>query len=358
VTPVAAADYTGQPRFAGTDARLVEDVLAEYGELTQSCLQQYLPVDEPRSYLYELLADYPRRGGKRLRPSLCIAMARATGAPVEDAIPCAVSIELMHNAILVHDDIEDASRTRRGAPTLHALHGAPLAINAGDAMGLLSLRPLKDNIHRLGLATALRIFEETERMAWESTEGQALELGWQRDNRTDVTEEDYLQMVLQKTCWLGAIYPLRVGCLIGARGRMPLDPLIRLGFFYGAAFQIQDDLLNLEAGPAYGKEINEDLVEGKRTLMIIHARRHGTADERRELTEFLAWPREARSTAAVARIRAVIERSGAIDHARTVAAGLAGAALCEFDKYFDGVPPSRDLDFMRSLVTWVVERSH
>jgi geranylgeranyl diphosphate synthase, type II len=351
-------DDAGQQCFAGTDARLVEELLAEYGELTRSHLEAYLPKNEPRSYLYELLADYPRRGGKMLRPSLCIAMARATGAPVEDAIPSAVSIELMHNALLVHDDIEDASGTRRGTPTLHALHGAPLAINAGDAMGLLSLRPLKDNIHRLGLATALRIFEETERMAWESTEGQALELGWQRDNRTDVTDEDYLHMVLQKTCWLGAIYPLRVGCLIGSRGRLPLDPLIRLGFFYGAAFQIQDDLLNLEGGAAYGKEIDGDLLEGKRTLMLIHALGHGTDGERRELTNFLGRPRAARSPAAVARIRAVFERSGAIHHARTVAAGLAGAALYEFDRYFEGIPPSRDLDFMRSLVTWVLERSY
>jgi geranylgeranyl diphosphate synthase, type II len=345
-------------RFAGTDARLVEAVLAEYGKLTQAALERYLPDDEPRSYLYELLADYPRRGGKMLRSSLCIAMARATGAPVEDAIPSAASIELVHNAILVHDDVEDASHTRRGTPTLHTLHGAPLAINAGDAMGLLGLRPLKDNLHRLGLATALRIFEETERMAWECTEGQALELGWQRDNRTNVTDEDYLHMVLQKTCWLGAIYPLRVGCLIGARGRLPLDPLIRLGFFFGAAFQIQDDLLNLDAGPAYGKERNEDLLEGKRTLMIIHALRHGTDAERRDLRDFLAMPRAARSGTAVARIRDVLDRSGAIEHARTVATGLAGAALYEFDHYFAGLPPSRDLRFMRSLVTWVMERSH
>jgi geranylgeranyl diphosphate synthase type II len=345
-------------RFSGTDNRLVETVLAEYGALTRTHLQQYLPQDEPRSYLYELLADYPRRGGKMLRPSLCIAMARATGAALEDAIPTAVSIELMHNALLVHDDVEDASDTRRGTPTLHALHGAPLAINAGDAMGLLSLRPLKDNLHRLGLTTALRIFEETERMAWESTEGQALELGWQRDNRTDLTDEDYLQMVLQKTCWLGAIYPLRVGCLIGARGRLTLDPLIRLGFFYGAAFQIQDDLLSLEPGPGYGKEVNEDLLEGKRTLMIIHALRHGTRGDRTELAEFLGLPRAARSGAAVAQIRSLLDRTGAIDHARTVASGLAGAALYEFDRYFAGVRESRDRDFMRSLLTWVLERSY
>ena len=272
-----------------------------------------------------------------LRSSLCIAMARATGAPVEDAMASAVSIELMHNALLVHDDIEDASDARRGTPTLHACTAYRSRSTPATPWGCLSLRPLKENIHRLGLATALRIFEETERMAWESTEGQALELGWTRDNRTDVTDEDYLRMVLQKTCWLAAIHPLRVGCLIGARGRLPLDPLIRLGFFFGAAFQIQDDLLNLEAGPAYGKEINGDLLEGKRTLMIIHALRHGREEERQELSAFLARPRAERSPADVARVRALLEHTGAMKHARTVARGLAGAALCEFDQYFAGI---------------------
>lgn len=350
--------YAHEAPFSGTDDAFVAEVLHEYGGLTRRHLLQYLPQSEPKSYLYELLADYPRRGGKMLRSSLCIAMARATGAAVKDAIASAVSIELIHNALLVHDDIEDGSDERRGTPTLHALHGIPLALNAGDAMGLLSLRPLKENFHRLGIATALRIFEETERMAWESTEGQALELGWQRDNRTDVTEEDYLQMVLQKTCWLAAIYPMRVGCLIGARGRLPLDPLIRIGFFYGAAFQIQDDLLNLEGGAAYGKEINGDLFEGKRTLMIIHALRHANAAERRKLNRFLSKPREARTALETTWVRTVLERSGAMEHARTVARGLGGAALFEFDRYFENVPDGRDLRFMRSLLTWVMQRSH
>jgi geranylgeranyl diphosphate synthase type II len=341
-----------------TDVPLVQAVLAEYGDLTRQRLLQYLPENEPQPYLYQLLADYPRRGGKMLRSSLCIAMARATGASIDDALASAVSIELLHNALLVHDDIEDASDERRGTPTLHALHGIPLAINAGDAMGLLSLRPLKENLHRLGLATGLRIFEETEQMAWESAEGQALELGWCRDNRTDVTDEDYLQMVLQKTCWLAAIHPLRVGCLIGARGRLPLEPLIRLGFFFGAAFQIQDDLLNLEPGASYGKEINGDLLEGKRTLMILYALRHSRPDQRRELTAFLGRPRVERSAAAVAWARTLLDRSGAIDHARIVARALAGAALYEFDTYFADLPRGRDLQFMRSLVTWVLERSH
>src|SRR5262245_12413092 len=122
--------FAGESIFAGIDEPLVQDVLSEYGEVTRAGMQAYLPRDEPRSYLYELLADYPQRGGKMLRSSLCIAMARATGAEIEDAIASAVAIELLHNALLVHDDIEDASDERRGTPTLHAIHGVPLAINA------------------------------------------------------------------------------------------------------------------------------------------------------------------------------------------------------------------------------------
>lgn len=344
--------------FDGTDHAIVLEVLADYGARAQQALKAWLPDDEPRSYLYSLLADYPLRGGKMMRSSLCLAAACALGASVEDALPSAVSIELMHNALLVHDDIEDASDERRGRPTLHAMHGVPLALNAGDAMALLSLRPLKSNVDRLGFRTALRIFEETERTAWESAEGQALELGWQRDNRVDLGEEDYLQMVLQKTCWLGTIHPLRVGCLIGGRGRLPLDPLVRIGFFFGTAFQIQDDLLNLEAGPAYGKERDGDLYEGKRTLMIIHALRHAKPAERERLTRFLARERRARTPAAVEWAHALLTRTGAFEHARGVARGLAGAALFEFDEYFKNVPDSRDRRFIRSLLTWVLERAH
>lgn len=343
------------PEIPEADDMLVNEMLSEYGALTRAAMEQYLPRDEP-GYLYDLVADYPSRGGKMLRSSLCIAMARATGARTEDALPSAVSIELLHNALLVHDDVEDASELRRGMPTLHALHGIALAVNAGDAMGLLSLRPLKTNLHRIGIATSLRIFEETERMAWETAEGQALELGWERDNRTDLDDEDYLRMVLQKTCWLASIYPMRVGCLIGARGRMPLDPLIRLGFFFGAAFQIQDDLLNLDAGSEYGKEIDGDLFEGKRTLMIVHALRKTSAEERRKLIAFMGRPRAARTATEVAWVHAVLARTGAIEHARTTARALAGAALREFDAYFQGVRNSRDRRFMRGLLSWVLRR--
>lgn len=304
-------DATTIDRFGVAETQLVEGMLDEYGALARSHMQAYLRADEPRSYLYELISEYPRRGGKMLRPSLCIAMAKATGGEAKEALASAVAIELLHNALLVHDDIQDASDERRGRPTLHALHGLPLALNAGDAMALLSLSPLKDNFHQLGFATALKIFDETERVAWESAEGQALELGWQRDNRTDLGDEDYLQMVFKKTCWLTTIHPLRVGCLIGARGRLPLEPLIRIGFFFGAGFQIQDDLLNLEPGPDYGKETDGDLFEGKRTLMIMHALREAGAPDRAFLEDFLGRTRDERSARDVERVRQILRRTGA-----------------------------------------------
>jgi len=105
--------------------KLVSEMLQEYGTITRTALKDYLPSREPRRYLYDLLADYPLRGGKMMRPSLCIATARAFGARLDEALLTAVSIELLHNALLIHDDIQDGSEERRGRPTLHVLHGSP-----------------------------------------------------------------------------------------------------------------------------------------------------------------------------------------------------------------------------------------
>ena len=165
----AAADHAAMPS-------LVADILEEYGSTTRDALTGYLPSGYPTRYLYDMLADYPRRAGKMMRPSICIATARAFGASQADAVRSAVAIELLHNAMLVHDDIQDGSAMRRGKPTLHRLHGVPLAINAGDALFLLSLRPLLDNMNLFGGMLGLRILREMEAVAWHSLEGQAIEL--------------------------------------------------------------------------------------------------------------------------------------------------------------------------------------
>lgn len=335
---------------------LIPTILQEYGALTRTALKEYLPSWEPRRHLYDLVADYPLRGGKMMRPSLCIATARAFGARLDDALLTAVSIELLHNALLIHDDIEDGSEERRGKPTLHAMYGVPLAVNVGDALTLLSLRPLMDNIKTIGLQLSMRILEEAVRMARESAEGQAMELGWRYENVTDLGDADYLEMILKKTCWLATIYPSRVGALIGAGDRIDLDAFIRFGFFLGAAFQIQDDLLNLEADERYGKEINGDIWEGKRTLMLIHLLREATQDERTEIARVLRMPREQRTPAEVSWIRQRMDAYGCLTYARQIAHGLAGAALHEYSLLYAPLPDSRDKQFIEGLVTWVFER--
>jgi geranylgeranyl diphosphate synthase type II len=337
---------------------LIQSVLEDYGALTRQALRRYLPNMEPRRYLYDLVCDYPRRGGKMMRPCLCIATAKAFGARAEDAVRAAVAIELFHNALLVHDDIHDESRLRRGQPSLQTLHGLPLALNAGNALAMLSLLPLSDYRAEFGLNVAALLIEEMTRMARESGEGQALELGWRRDNVIDLCEADYFEMVLKKTCWYTTISPMRLGALIGLREMAPeFETLIRFGFFLGTAFQIRDDVLNLTGDERYGKEIYDDLLEGKRTLMLIHLLSHATAQEHERVSAFLTSPREERAGEPV---RWVVERMkhyGSIDYAQEIANGLAGAAFHEFSRLFDALPDTRDKRFVAELVTWVIRRT-
>ena len=337
---------------------LVPPMLEEYGRATRVALCDYLGPREPRRHLYSLVAEYPRRGGRMLRPSLCIATARAFGGSVDEAVRTAAAIELLHNASLVHDDVEDESEERRGRPTLHALHGVDMAVNVGDALSLLGIRALVDNQRTLGERLALRLVEEAGRMAQETVEGQAMELGWRRDNAVELTEADYLNMVLKKTCWCTTIFPLRVGAMIGTRTPLQTDQFVRFGFFLGAAFQIQDDLLNLVGDPErYGKELDGDLWEGKRTLMLIEFAGHAGPDELGRLRDVLSRPRRERRPDDVRWLRERLDAYGCIAHAQKIAQGLAGAALHEYGRLFAGLPDTRDRRFIEGVVTWILART-
>ena len=335
---------------------LFSTVLEDYGRVIRRVLRGYLPKGLAQGYLDDPIRDYPSRGGKMMRPALCIATARALGAPAEPTIRAAVSIEMLHNALLIYDDIQDESLQRRGRPALHHLHGIPLALTAANALILSSLRPLIGP-RWLDRTLVLHLLREMEITALESAEGQALELGWRRDNRFDLGEADYLEMVLKKTCWFATIYPMRVGALIALRERLPWDALVRFGFFLGAAFQIQDDLLNLLAtGPRYGKEIAGDLWEGKRTLMLIRLYHESSPEDRRRLREVFARPRQQRSVESILWVQRRMNALDCYEHARCTARALVDAAAHEFALFFDPLPPSRDKMFLEQTMAWVVQR--
>ncbi|MEH6647180.1 polyprenyl synthetase family protein [Sulfitobacter sp.] len=337
----------------------VVPVLEEYGALTRDALLQHLPKGEPKDFLYDPIADYPQRGGKMMRSSLCIATACVFGAKPEDVVAAAAGIEMVHNALLIHDDIEDESEERRGKPTLHALHGVPIALNAGDALAMFSLRPIIENALALRPLRILQIIEDMERMARESAEGQAFELGWRSNAASRPTRDQYLEMVLKKTCWLAAIFPCRVGARLAPQGRnIPPDAFIRFGFFFGAAFQIHDDVLNLTCDPAYGKEGCGDLWEGKWTLMLIDVAAQLRPQDQLRLSRFLSQTRAERSEEDVAWLLDKMCETRAIEKARMFAHGLAGAALQEFDQIFGDMPDTRDKTFIRNLITWTFQRNH
>ncbi|MBK7976822.1 MAG: polyprenyl synthetase family protein [Deltaproteobacteria bacterium] len=276
------------------------------------------------------MLDYPLREAKALRPALCIATCRALGGQLAAVLPSAAMLELFHNAFLIHDDVEDDSELRRGAPTLHRAEGVPTAVNVGDGMLALALRPLLDNTRTVGLGKALRILELVARMARESAEGQAIELDWIRANAWDQRDADYFRMVHKKTGWYSFITPVLLGALVGGVEPARLARLGRFATLLGLAFQVQDDALNLDADEtAYGKELAGDLWEGKRTLILLHALGAASPGERARAIGILAKRRpgagiselEAKSVADVEFLRSLVDRSGAIALARAPRGG-------------------------------------
>jgi geranylgeranyl diphosphate synthase type II len=194
-------------------------------------------------------------------------------------------------------------------------------------------------------------------MARQTVDGQARELGWQRDNRTDLTPDDYLDLIMKKTCWYTTVLPLRVGALIGSGGQADLEPMLRFGFFLGAAFQIRDDVLNLVGSTKrYGKEPLGDLREGKRSLILLHLLAAASAADRARVEAFLALPPERRSDAAVADLAALVHAYGSIAFADEFAHGIARSAAAAFEEAFAAVPDSPPRRFVADLVPFMVDR--
>jgi geranylgeranyl diphosphate synthase type II len=194
-------------------------------------------------------------------------------------------------------------------------------------------------------------------MLLESIEGQAIELGWIRDNHCTISDEDYLRLVLKKTCWYTTIHPCRIGALIASDGAIDPDRFNRFGYFLGSSFQIQDDILNLVGDERrYGKEIGGDIREGKRTLMLAHLLRSVTESEAKRLRRFLALGRDERTDEDLVWVRDRMDHYGSIDYSRSWARDLAAAAYPAFEQAYGDMPDSSDRQFIEQVIGFMVER--
>jgi geranylgeranyl pyrophosphate synthase/uncharacterized protein with NAD-binding domain and iron-sulfur cluster len=359
VPTYALPDIVGViPGVDGVGPTCFLERLGWYRDMIADTLAAGVPTWEPQRYLYGLVKDFVKRPGKGLRPALCIATARALGGRAENALPAAAGIEMLHNAFLVHDDIEDGSDSRRGVATMHRRTGLPIAVNTGDAMNALGMRFFRKSGERLGLTAALRILDEVDHLLIETLEGQAIELGWVRDNDLTIVEDDYLRLVLKKTAWYSFIHPMRIGALVANHDDQNLSRFDRFGYLLGLAFQITDDVLNLNGDVArYGKEVDGDLWEGKRTLLLMHALGQANRADRAWISSFLARPRERRLPREVLRLHQIVANGGSIQWAQQAAAALADAAAREFhSSAFAGVPASPDLEWLRACIDFLVQR--
>jgi len=293
--------------------------------------------DQDLAHFVTLMREYPARGGKRVRGKLVLASTAAHGGEPDSALPVAAALELFQNWVLVHDDIEDDSEERRGAPALHRMVGVPVALNVGDAMHVYMWEALIDLTARPDFdADAIR--REFLWMIHRTAEGQHLDLTWVAQERFDVGEEAYLAMVRRKTAAYTVVSPLRLGA--HASGSCPNPALASIGERLGAAFQIRDDVLNLlpADGGGYGKEFAGDLYEGKRTLVLAHALAHASAAEVEEAVARLRPPREQRSEDDVRWLLGLIRRRGSLRYAQARAESLANAALHELELVFAELP--------------------
>lgn len=336
---------------------LVEEQLAAVHQAVRRAMLDAIPDGEPHGWLYRVTRSYPSRPGKALRPALCLAASAAFGGRTPDVMPAAVAIEMLHNAFLVHDDIVDGSVQRRGRPTLSAEYGTALALNAGDALAVLANRLLRRYAADLDRELGERLHAEFEVMALRTLEGQATELGWRHDDVRDLSPEHYLDLIMHKTCWYTSIHPLRVGALLGSGGTADLRPMVRFGFHLGAAFQIQDDLLNLEGDEKeYGKEIDGDLFEGKRTLPLIHLTAEAKGEDRATVDHYLGLSREERTSELVEEIRTLLDTYGSIEYTRAYAQGIADTAHDAFEVAFAAAGPGPDVEFVRALIPYMLGR--
>jgi geranylgeranyl diphosphate synthase, type II len=321
-------------------------------------MERLIPRRSPKSSLYDLMRSYPARQGKGLRPTLTIAACAAFGGRPQDAVRVAAALELFHNGFLVHDDIADESTHRRGRPTLHEQHGMGLAVNAGDGLNLLAIDGVLSNLDTLGLARTLGLIHEVLHMCRETVEGQAVELEWIRRCTVPLSDRAYFRMSTKKTGWYTCISPCRLGAVCAGEtepGR--LDAVNEAFRWIGIAFQIQDDVLNLVGEQAlYGKEPLGDLLEGKRTVMLIHLARTVAPRDRAWLDALLRRQRRDKTQADAERLLELMRRHGSIEHALDVADRLAHRGARRFERDLAFVDENEGKGVLRQIANYVTTR--
>ena len=241
----------------------------------------HLAYERKPASLYEPIKYVLSMGGKRIRPTLMLLAYNLFKEDPEKILMNAIALETYHNYTLLHDDLMDNADMRRGHQTVHKKWDDNTAILSGDSMLVLAYERMAqcDNQH---LAKVLHLFTET---ALEIGEGQQYDMEF--ENRNDVKEEEYIEMIRLKTSVLLAC-ALKIGAILADASEEDAENLYRFGEQIGLAFQLQDDYLDVYGDPkVFGKKIGGDITSNKKTFMLINAFNLANAEQKKELEKWV-----------------------------------------------------------------------
>jgi geranylgeranyl diphosphate synthase type II len=254
--------------------------LEDAGKLIEKKILNLQFPDNPRE-LYDPVRYILEIGGKRIRPSLVLLGANLFNDNVEEALDPAIAIEIFHNFTLLHDDLMDNSRIRRGQDTVHIRWNPNIAILSGDTMSILANR----YVTRVRPGILPQILETFNQTAVEVCEGQMMDMNF--ENRGEVSVDEYIRMIELKTSVLIAA-SLKIGGLVGGASEKQAHEIYEFGRYLGIAFQLQDDLLDTYGDTlTFGKKIGNDILTNKKTFLMISALERADSVNRVKLKEWL-----------------------------------------------------------------------
>ncbi len=336
----------------------LEELRRKYASMVDWFVYTEVARGSPKN-VYEAALYLYRSGGKRLRPFIVMATARMLGGLEAEtrALPLAAAVELFHNFTLIHDDIMDKDDFRRGVPTTHRVYGVDFAILGGDLAYALSYKAIGlSERFGLDLASISRAFSILTEAAVRVSEGQALDMSFEKEIYVDYN--DYLNMIYLKTgALLEASAKMGVIAARGSAGSAEylLERMGMYGKFVGLAFQIRDDILGVFGDPKItGKPRYNDLLRGKKTLLVLYAYKHSEG-EKRSLIERVLSRKLAGSQEELERVASIIEETGALQYAEDMARRYSAMAV----EIIEGIEAD-DPDAAAALVElarFVVERN-
>jgi len=320
---------------------MMEEELEDRAALVTATIEKLLPVMHPRG-LYEASRHLVDSGGKRLRPSMLLLAAAAAGGEALALAPAAVSIELVHNFTLIHDDIMDNADVRRGRPAVHKIWGQSGAILAGDTLYSKAFQVLG-----MTAASPERILGAMNMLSQTCTaicEGQWLDMEFESKDR--VTENEYLEMIEKKT---GVLYGASAGMggLLAGASPEVVRALDEFGRLTGMGFQLQDDVIDLlTPEEVSGKRQGGDLIEGKKTLIMIHAFANDVVVP--------VFSKKDASAEEIFRSISILEGSGSIEYARSRAEEM----VAQGKRALDVLPPSSAKETLLELADYMIRRRY